>query len=176
MAKDFFIADTHFGGEAIIRYENRPFADAEEMDAKLIANWNGIVTAEDTVYVLGDFSDYDNEERDAAILAKLNGSKILVMGNHDRYNMRAYMELGFEKAYDKPVLFDNFIILSHAPLFLPETMPYANIFGHVHNDEKFAGITKNSFCVSVERIEYKPISYDEIKKRIAQYSKKVEEN
>ena len=27
-----------------------------------------------------------------------------------------------------------------------------------------------------ERIEYKPISYDEIKKRIAQYSKKVEEN
>ena len=35
-------------------------------------------------------------------------------------------------------------------------MPYANIFGHVHNDEKFAGITKNSFCVSVERIEYKP--------------------
>ena len=85
------------------------------------------------------------------------------------------MELGFEKAYDKPILFDNFIILSHIPLFLPEYMPYANIFCHVHNDEKYASVTKNSFCVSVERIDYKPISYEEIKKRIEQYVKEVEE-
>ena len=36
MAKDFFIADTHFGGENIRRYENRPFENVAEMDEKLI--------------------------------------------------------------------------------------------------------------------------------------------
>ena len=61
MAKDFFIADTHFGGENIRRYENRPFETAEEMDEKLIENWNRVVSEEDTVYVLGDFSEYNDE-------------------------------------------------------------------------------------------------------------------
>ena len=172
--KIYFIADTHFNHKNILEYCNRPFADVEEMNKILVNNWNDTVKHDDIVYMLGDFC-MGNKQEIKKFTEKLNGRKFLVMGNHDRYNMRAYMELGFEKAYDKSVLFDNFIILSHAPLFLPETMPYANIFGHVHNDEKFAGITKNSFCVSVERIEYKPISDDEIKKRIAQYSKKVEE-
>ena len=85
MAKDYFIADTHFGGENIRRYENRPFETATEMDEKLIENWNNVVTAEDTVYMLGDFSDYADAEKDAEILQKLNGTKILVMGNHDRH-------------------------------------------------------------------------------------------
>ena len=56
MARNFFIADTHFGGENIRRYENRPFETAEKMDEKLIENWNRVVEVEDTVYVLGDFS------------------------------------------------------------------------------------------------------------------------
>ena len=72
MAKDYFIADTHFGGEKIRRYENRPFETAVEMDEKLIENWNGIVTEEDTVYVLGDFSDYAEAEKDIEILQRLS--------------------------------------------------------------------------------------------------------
>ena len=36
------------------------------------------------LYVLGDFSDYGKNEKDAEILKRLNGRKILVMGNHDR--------------------------------------------------------------------------------------------
>ena len=93
------------------------------------------------------------------------------MGNHDRYNMRAYMELGFEKAYDKPVLFDNFIILSHAPLFLPETMPYANIFGHIHNNPMYLTVSSRSYCVSIERNGYKPICFDYIKERVRKENK-----
>ena len=49
MAKDFFIADTHFGDERIIRYENRPFESVAEMDKALVEKWNNVVSVEDTV-------------------------------------------------------------------------------------------------------------------------------
>lgn len=36
MGKTYFIADTHFGDGAIIRYENRPFESTMQMDAEII--------------------------------------------------------------------------------------------------------------------------------------------
>ena len=40
MAKRYLIADTHFGHARIMEYENRPFASVEDMDVKIIENWN----------------------------------------------------------------------------------------------------------------------------------------
>lgn len=62
MSTVFFTADPHFGHTNIIRYENRPFASAEEMDQELIRRWNETVSPEDTVYLLGDFSFYRKEK------------------------------------------------------------------------------------------------------------------
>ena len=45
----FFIADTHFGDDAIRRYEGRPFSSRQEMDEELIRRWNGAVTDEEAV-------------------------------------------------------------------------------------------------------------------------------
>ncbi len=42
--KVFFTADTHFGDSNIIRYENRPFSDIEDMDRTIIKNWNDAVS------------------------------------------------------------------------------------------------------------------------------------
>ena len=81
MSQVYLIADTHFGGDEIIRYENRPFATVDEMTQCFIANWNETVTDEDTIYVLGDFSTNQTEEEDQAILKELRGNKILIMGN-----------------------------------------------------------------------------------------------
>lgn len=46
-SKTYLIADTHFGDEAILRYENRPFESVEEMDTALIRNWNSTVNPEE---------------------------------------------------------------------------------------------------------------------------------
>ena len=160
MAKDFFIADTHFGGENIRRYENRPFVNAAEMDEKLIENWNCTVAMEDTVYVLGDFSDYIDAKKEMEILSKLNGMKILVMGNHDRHRTpQEWRDVGFAECYPMPVIYKDFFMLSHEPLYINSNMPYANFYGHVHGNPSYKDASKQSVCVSVERIDYTPVEF-----------------
>ncbi len=58
---NYYIADTHFGHNNILRLSNRPFNTIEEMDRTIIVNWNSRVTDRDDVYILGDFS-YKREE------------------------------------------------------------------------------------------------------------------
>jgi calcineurin-like phosphoesterase family protein len=79
----FFTSDTHFGHANIIRYSNRPFVDVPAMNEALIENWNAVVRPEDTVYHLGDVALGPWTEWDS-ILTRLNGYKILLIGNHDR--------------------------------------------------------------------------------------------
>lgn len=167
----FFIADLHFGDEGIIRYENRPFGSAEEMDRQLIANWNSVVSEEDTVFVLGDFSCY-GEEQDREILKSLHGRKILVMGNHDRHrSSQEWRRLGFSECVEWPVVYRDFFILSHEPVYLNENMPYANFYGHVHNNPTYRTVSGQSCCLSAERIGFTPALFEEIWERMKQAGK-----
>lgn len=161
--KTFFIADLHFGHDAVIRYENRPFENVKEMDEALIANWNQVVGEQDRVYLLGDVSFY-NEEMTAGIIRQLNGMKYLVTGNHDNAEVARYYEMGFCRVYDCPVILEEFWMLSHEPLYVNKNMPYANIFGHVHTGKQYTDYSEQSFCVSAERICYTPVGFDEIKR------------
>lgn len=165
MAKTFFIADTHFGHDAIISYENRPFKNVDEMTNTLIDNWNNVVCDEDIVFLLGDFSAYE-KEMNISICQKLNGRKILVMGNHDTENEKYYYDCGFESVSSYPIIYQNFWILSHEPMYVNTNMPYANIFGHVHGNPLYTDYSKQSFCVSAERIKYTPIEFGEMKRKM----------
>lgn len=155
----YFIADTHFSEGNIIRYENRPFADVTEMDQELLSRWNSIVKKDDEVYVLGDFGA---EGKEKFILNRLYGKKFLIKGNHDVRSNQYYRDAGFEEVYDHPVIIKEFWILSHEPLYVNRNMPYANLFGHVHDSPIIKTYSKQHYCVSVERINYKPISFEKI--------------
>lgn len=159
MAKTFFIADTHFGGDRILAYENRPFDNVQQMNEALIENWNKTVTDEDIVYHLGDFC---NDGKYEDYLKQLNGHIRLVKGNHDIESNAFYRECGFEEVYDCPIILNNFWILSHEPLYVNTHMPYANIFGHVHGSPLYKDFSTQHFCVSVERIDYTPIAFKEV--------------
>lgn len=165
MSKSFFIADTHFGHSEIMNYENRPFSSVEEMDNKIISNWNSVVSDNDKVFVLGDLSSYE-KEKTAQICGSLKGIKILIRGNHDIQNESYYCDCGFESVISYPIILDNFWILSHEPLYINRNMPYANIFGHVHDNPMYKDFSRQSFCVCCERINYTPIEFDEIKSRM----------
>ncbi|MBQ8116899.1 MAG: phosphoesterase [Lachnospiraceae bacterium] len=155
----FFIADTHFDDDNIRRYENRPFENTAQMNEAMIRNWNRIVAPSDIVYFLGDVGA-------DSYVARLNGIKYLVKGNHDTASNDHYREIGFAEVYDLPVIYDSYWILSHEPLYINRNMPYANIFGHVHANPAYRDISSRSYCVSVERISYTPVPLERIRTAI----------
>ncbi len=160
--KRYVIADTHFGHENVIRYGNRPFQNALEMDECLIERWNSVVNKEDLVYMLGDFTLSRRIDVITNLVSRLNGRKILIMGNHDTRKSRDYVECGFEVATRKPMMVEPGVILMHEPFsdssFIAPN--YIYFFGHVHNKKTLMDDYPNCMCVSVERIDYKPIDLD----------------
>lgn len=150
--------------ENIIKYCNRPFENIEEMNQTLIKNWNKTVSEGDIVYFLGDFC-MGGFEKIKFYTDQLNGRKRIVLGNHDR-NAKLYLEAGFEYAFPHPIIIEDFYILSHKPQYLSAAAPYVNIHGHLHtiNQELMLGDKNLYYNVSVEQIDYRPISFNEIKK------------
>lgn len=151
MSRTFFISDTHFSHENIIKYCNRPFTSAEEMNTILLKNWNNTVKKSDTVWFLGDFGLGDREEL-KEILSKLNGNIYMIRGNHDHFPDKFYLDNGVKFISKYPVVLKQKFILSHAPL--ENCGPFINIYGHVH--DKFQD-SETSICVCVEATNYKPV-------------------
>ena len=135
------------------------------MNDVLIENWNSTVSDSDEVYVLGDFGGNENEK---TFLSKLHGIKYLIKGNHDSFSNEYYRKSGFKEVYDLPVILKNFWILSHDAIYVNSNMPYANIFGHVHNNPIIKDYSNQHYCVSVERINYTPISFEKIKHKVSE--------
>lgn len=175
MSQRFLIADTHFYDENIMKFEGRPFKTVEEMNTQIVDNWNSVVSSEDIVYMLGDFfgycagdSGYFKVEK---IVNDLKGCIVLIRGNHETDEQISWFKkLGIE-VIEYPIVLDNFYILSHEPMYVSENMPYANVFGHIHNNPMYKTCSSRSYCVSVERINYTPILFDIIKHSILNENK-----
>ena len=90
----WLVSDYHFSHQNVIRYDNRPFSTIEEMDETLIKNWNKVVKDGDMVYILGDFG-LCPLGKIKEILDQLKGTKILILGNHDRHSITSYYNAEF---------------------------------------------------------------------------------
>lgn len=157
----WLISDTHFYHRNIIKYCSRPFKDIEEMNETIINNWNKTVKPHDTVYMLGDFA-LTAAEKIIEIGNRLEGRKTLLIGNHDGASMKTYYEAGFEFISKHPLLIEEFFLLSHYPQYVQSNGVYVNIFGHIHDNPMYKTVSTRTFCVSVERINYTPINFEEI--------------
>ena len=87
----FFTADTHFDHENIIKYSNRPFISAAQMTEQMISMWNDRVMPGDIVFILGDVC-FGSFSKLQDIIKKLNGTKHLCLGNHDKEITKNYIE------------------------------------------------------------------------------------
>lgn len=180
---NFYISDTHFGHFNIIKHCNRPFSTVEEMDEVMINNWNNVVTSKDTVYILGDVVFSKNNPVD--YLKKLNGKKIVIVGNHDydiSKNHKKYLESKLiDRICDYLEITDNIdnqyykIIMSHYPMvewngFFRGSI---HLYGHIHNNiqnnaYKIMKNINNAYNVGADILDFTPKTLSEV----IQYNKK----
>lgn len=96
----WFTSDIHFGHANIIKYSNRPFKDVEDMNQRIIRNWNDCVQPGDAVWHLGDLAMTGDRKRLAAWISQLNGDRYAILGNHD-VGLRS--DLGLQREFFKGV-------------------------------------------------------------------------
>ena len=179
MSNIFLIGCTHFGHENMYKFLNKDgtrvrhqFADAKEGDEAMVERWNNTVSKGDKVYVLGDVAFH---KKHLETVGRLNGSKILVKGNHDNLQLAEYAKYFRDvRAYHR--LVDD-LVLSHVPVH-PRSLwsernnkYWMNIHAHLHSGAVMNSLDNSLpdyryFSVCVERINYTPISLEQIKIRV----------
>ena len=172
------VSDTHFGHAGVCHFTHpddatvklRPWTDPDEMDEEMVRRWNDRVRPNDKVYHLGDVVI---NRKALKTLARLNGDKVLIRGNHDIFRDDEYREYFRElRAYHVM----NGCILSHIPIH-PESLGRfgVNIHGHLHASRvKMEPVGKYGIpvidvryhCVCVEQTDFAPILLDDVYKRI----------
>jgi calcineurin-like phosphoesterase family protein len=169
MAEIFFASDTHLAHKNIVVFNRedgkkiRPYSSSEEHDEILIQNWNSVVKNHDTVYHLGDVMI---NKRGFENVHRLNGRKILIMGIHDIFGSKRYLE-HFEdvrgyKVFENPTR--NWIC-SHVPVHHESLGRWnANIHGHLHSN--VIPDEPRYINVSMEQIGMTPISIEDVTKRL----------
>lgn len=171
-----FVGDTHFGHGNVIKYTNRPFAHAREMDEALVERWNSVVQPNDTVYHLGDVGLCAPGIL-GRILERLHGTIHLIRGNHDKAVLKAPLCERFASV--TPLLELNIpdpdsvrgsrhIVLCHYKMAVWNKKHWGSwhLFGHSHG-----AIPDNpneySLDVGVDCWDYTPVSYERIKAQMA---------
>ena len=182
-SKIFFTSDTHWGHANILGFCNRPFANVEEMNNKLIENWNKKVPTDGLVFHLGDFA-WGGYPFWKNIRSQLNGEIILIKGNHDEKNMTptAAEELfKFVTPQMKIRVEGRGVYLNHNPFLCyggtyrdPKGLVY-QAFGHVHSGPGAKGLDVDrlsilfptQYDVGVDNNNYEPISWAEFDEKIS---------
>lgn len=169
MSRTWFTSDLHLGHENIIRYCNRPFESARQMDAAIIANWNAVVRPDDDVYVVGDFV-HGGDRSAQSYLSELLGRKHLIPGNHDKNNTRTasgwtsvneYLEISVDK---------TFVVLCHYGLRTWRRIARGSLMLHGHSHGRLPGFATPSgggtVDVGVDCWNYQLTNVSQILKRL----------
>lgn len=167
---NYFIADTHFGHESCLRFDNRPFENIEEMNQTIMDNWNRKVKPDDDVWIIGDFC-YRSSQEPTYFLRKLNGKKHFIIGNHDKAILESKQALRcFESVENMAYVKDNGknLILCHFPIAEWNGMRRGalHIYGHIHanRDEvsEFMERNSNAFNAGCMINNYEPVTLEEL--------------
>lgn len=139
--KTWITSDLHFGHANILKFcptTRAHFGDVETMNNEMVRLWNEQVDANDLVYILGDVA-FMPAYKATQIVNRLNGTKILIEGNHDR---KALKDHSFRSCFKEihQYLSINYnghkIVMSHYPFLEWDQMHRGSVHfhGHLHGN------------------------------------------
>ena len=168
-------SDSHFNHIAILGYEptrqtHLGASNVEQMNQKLIENALSAVPEHATLIHCGDYAMGKDD-----FYLKFPFKHILVKGNHDKSHLRMSGQ-GFDEVYSWQTFYETYgalqvgdlsFVLTHKPLdyekFPAMDRHTHNIHGHLHS---YSSPSPRHICVSVEQINFTPISLQEIVNRV----------
>ena len=168
----YVISDLHLEHTNIIEYCDRPFDTVEEMDERLVENWNETVGKDARVVFLGDLAFRFDEEELGGWLDKLNGNIVFVEGDHDHVgntidSLATHEYHVFEHG-------DYEFFCTHHPEKVLRDWDCWVIHGHHHNnwpeEYPFINFDAKRVNVSVELIGYTPLLVDDLVRYIESMS------
>lgn len=158
--KTWLTADWHLG-ETRFDLMMRPFSQAQEMVDTLVRMHNAVVAPTDRVFVVGD-AVYQKAPEFLPQVARFNGVKTLLRGNHDRVfsdtDLKPYFETIVPEG--RGLEFD----IGSLPCYLIHYPTSGrsdrfNLVGHVHGAWKFQ---LNALNVGVDTNHFVPYNVDEV--------------
>jgi calcineurin-like phosphoesterase family protein len=173
MSETWVSADWHLG-EDRFKIMQRPFSTAEEMVETLLERHNKLVKPEDTVIVNGDVC-YQKAPEWLPWVAKFNGQKILIRGNHDRVfsdtDLVPYFSIIVPEGDGKMLTsIDSNVAVAYdatnteIPLWITHYPSRAkddafNLVGHIHGAWKYQ---LNSLNVGVDVHNFAPVNVKDV--------------
>lgn len=186
MSNAWITSDHHFHHHNILSFRNdegnliRPgFTDVHHMNEHMIERWNSVVKTHDKVYHLGDIVMKTGAWAFEEIIPRLNGTIVLIKGNHDRAKINTYAH------YFKDVRSEvhmktsegDMVVFTHRPIRIGpgleehlESRILFNVHGHIHGhiieDPHYINV-----CVEVT--DYTPVSWNEMHSRLLELRKRI---
>lgn len=173
MSNIFLCSDHHFHHANILTFKRadgsplRVFRDVTHMNEHMIVQHNRVVQPGDKVYFLGDVTMSRNA-KGLEILARMNGEKVLIKGNHDLASAQQYL------AYFKDIRSCHQLdgmLLSHIPVHTESLSRWrANVHGHLHYNRVMSSphhIDHRYQNVCMEQLDdYTPIALEDLNAKI----------
>lgn len=137
------------------------------MTEKIIATHNKYVKPNDLFLFLGDISEselYDQANKKylgklIELCKRLNGIKIMIIGNNDSAPTKFYKECGFIEVYENPVLTSKYVF-SHGPVYVDKGI--INVHGHIHGSKSYWGVDHNDHVDAYLGLYGQPVKLNDL--------------
>lgn len=168
---DYFSSDFHLGHRNIIRFDNRPYENVEEMDNAIMKSCMTTLKPDDNFYYLGDWSlgNRLHGETHLATLKSSGANLFFIKGNHDkRETIKLYEKYGEYLGEQKKIMIDGQeIVLNHYCMLIWDKSHHGSwhLYGHSHHglpvwtDSKKLDVGWNGY--------YKLLSFTDVKGMMA---------
>lgn len=108
-------SDLHIGHQNVLKFDNRPFKNLDDMHEVLVNNYNSTVR-DGVCYFLGDIG-LGKTDTVQKVISQMTGTKVCILGNHDK-SVEAMYKAGFDVVlYGATMqIAGERVTLSHCPL------------------------------------------------------------